>query len=422
MGVELPSREELLHLVTTTRYGDGSPQAVSTDGSRNPSHGSSAVRGGLLLLSSVLPALSDAIGAPVATTVHHDPAAARRALGIPEAPSAIVVLVDGLGFWNINARIGHTPYLRSLMRESVNQRSIATCSPSTTAAAMATFGTGTCPGMTGMTGYTQRNPQTGRLEQLIQFKEAPEPTDLQRQPTIFEGLAAQGVRVTSCGLPKFAHSPLTDAAFRGSHYVGDERAGDRVRATVRAASSPGLTYLYIRDTDKIGHNYGWQSERWIEALERVDSQLGMLHRLAPAGTVIVIVADHGMISSDPRQRLDLRDRPDLARDVALVGGEPRAVMLYAEPGADPGVIAGRWSEALEGRAIVRTRQEAIEAGAYGPVDPRVEPMLGDVLVSAGEQLTIVDSRTQSDKATRLPSVHGSMSLLESDIPCLIDLI
>jgi CRISPR/Cas system CMR subunit Cmr4 (Cas7 group RAMP superfamily) len=49
-------------------------------------------------------------------------------------------------------------------------------------------------------------------------------------------------------------------------------------------------------------------------------------------------------------------------------------------------------------------------------------MLGDVLVSAGEQLTIVDSRTQSDKATRLPSVHGSMSLLESDIPCLIDLI
>ena len=48
-------------------------------------------------------------------------------------------------------------------------------------------------------------------------------------------------------------------------------------------------------------------------------------------------------------------------------------------------------------------------------------MLGDVIVSAAQSVTIVDSRTQAEKATYLPSVHGSLTMLESDIPCLIDM-
>ena len=80
--------------------------------------------------------------------IHIYPKACQRALGLPDAESAIVVLVDGLGFWNLAMRLGHAPYLRSLMNERANQRPIATCAPSTTVAAMAAFGTGTCPGLT----------------------------------------------------------------------------------------------------------------------------------------------------------------------------------------------------------------------------------------------------------------------------------
>lgn len=42
------------------------------------------------------PALSAAIGHPTPTKVHADPKACQRALGLPDAESAIVVLVDGL--------------------------------------------------------------------------------------------------------------------------------------------------------------------------------------------------------------------------------------------------------------------------------------------------------------------------------------
>ena len=73
--------------------------------------------------------------------------------------------------------------------------------------------------MTGMTGYTQLNPKTDEICQLISFKNAIPPLELQQQPTIFERLSAQDVRVTSSGLPKFAFSALTQAALRGSDYI-----------------------------------------------------------------------------------------------------------------------------------------------------------------------------------------------------------
>lgn len=399
----MPDMNDLLQLTSDVKYGDDD-----------------STRGGARHLSAVLPALSCAIGHPVPTAVHHDPAALQRALHFPDAKSAIVVLVDGLGFWNLAMRLGHAPYLRSLMSDSVNQRPIDTCVPSTTVAAMGVFGTGTCPGLTGMAGYTQRNTVTGELSQLIQFKHAIPPHDLQRQPTVFELLQARQVRATSSGLPKFAASPLTEAALRGSEYLGGTLPSERIKAACRAARTPGLTYLYIRDADKVGHNYGWDSDRWIGAFERIDAQLAQLRRMAPKGTLIVIVADHGMVTADPGRRIDIADEPQLRQGVSMVGGEPRSLMLYADDGVDPRDIAARWRRRLEDAARVRLVDDAVSQGVYGPVDPRVRPMLGDVLVQAAGSVTIVDSRIQNEKATHLPSVHGSQTMLEMEIPCLID--
>ena len=408
--MEMPERKELLGLVPTATYGDHLPQEGE--------------RGGALHLSSILPALSSAIGHPVPTAVHDDPKSLQHALGFPDVRSAIVVLVDGLGFWNLTDRIGHAPYLRSLMKDEANRRPISTCAPSTTTAAMGTFGTGTCPGLTAMAGYTQLAPTRDRLIQLIQFKDplAPktngsvvpiiDPHDLQRQDTIFEALTAQGVRVTSSGLAKFKGSPLSEAALRGSKYIANVTPRERVRAAAEAARKPGLSYLYIRDADKVGHSSGWDSDKWIAAFEHIDAQLALLAREAP------ITADHGMVNADPSKRIDIACEPVLQQGVRFVGGEPRAVMLYADD--DPEAVAERWRDCLEDRALVRTKAQAMADGLFGTVSERVEPMLGDVIVQAIDEVTIVDSRTQADKATHLPSVHGSQTMMEMDIPCIVD--
>ena len=175
MSIDVPDMRTLLEFVPTAHYGDtlATPPRMDVPAPFTPA--SVEPRGGALHISSVLPALSAAIGAPVETTVHHDAGTLQRALGIPQARAAVVVLVDGLGYWNLAMRLAHANYLRALMKEPINQRPISTCAPSTTTAAMATFGTGTCPGLTAMTGYTQRNARTGVMSQLIQFRDAEPP-------------------------------------------------------------------------------------------------------------------------------------------------------------------------------------------------------------------------------------------------------
>ncbi|WP_314686878.1 alkaline phosphatase family protein [uncultured Bifidobacterium sp.] len=407
---EVPDDADLVAMMPVVTYGDGTDGPAAFGGRRC----------GARHLSAVLPAVSAAIGHPVATPVHRDPARLQRALGLPDASRAVVVLVDGLGFWNLVSRAGHAPYLRSLLGEPTGARPLSTCIPSTTAAAMGVFGTGTCPGMTGMAGYTQLNPRTGELCQIIQFRGAERPAELQRRPTVFESLAGQGVRVTSCGLPRFADSPLTQAALRGTEYVSADSPAARIALAAKASRTPGLTYMYVRDVDKSGHSEGWDSQSWVATLERVDSRLARLRRSLPQGTLVVIVADHGMVSSDPAHRIDVAVEPALSEGVRLIGGEPRAPMLYVGEGTDPAAVADRWRRRLEGHAVVALRDEAVDSGLMGPVEPRVLSMLGDVLVWAGDRTTIVDSRTQSDMATRLPGVHGSRTMLETDIPCLVD--
>lgn len=419
MSAEIPSENDLLQFVGNVKYGDFSNSAVNENFSYDFNEKN---LGGALHISSVLPALSDAIDAPVKTAIHNNPHALREILGFPKSNSAIVVLIDGLGYWNILMRKGHAPYLRSLLKESINQRPISTCVPSTTVAAMTTFGTGTCPGLTCMTGYTQKNSQTGKLAQLIQFNDAPDPLVLQQEPTIFESLVSNGVRADSVGLPKFENTPLTKAAFRGANYITAGTPRARILKAANNSKTPGLTYMYLRDADKTGHNYGWDSQQWVSVFEQIDEQLRLLRANCAPGTLIVITADHGMIKSDPNKRIDIAKHDELIKGVSMVGGEPRSVMLYANSDANPEDIIYRWREYFGTNAIVRSKKQAIDDGIFGLVNNRAEDVIGDVIVQACGAYTIVDSRIQSDKAMSLPSVHGSMTHMEMDIPCLIDLV
>lgn len=371
-------------------------------------------------ISALLPALSAAIGHCLPTVMHPDPEADRSALGLPRVDSVVVALVDGLGFWNLVLRVGHAPYLRKLMERQGNDEPIVTTVPSTTPIVLGTFGTGTCPGMTGMVGFTQLNEATGGIGQLISFAGAPDPARLQCQQTIFERLIDDGVRVTSVGLPKFAHSSLTRAALRGGEYRGSLRVERRVEAACQAARTPGITYYYIEDVDKAGHRFGPASDQWAMALENADAQLKALHRSLPSGTLLVITADHGMVAPNSSERIDIARDPALADGVALVGGEPRIVMLYAQRGTQADQLAARWRDRLGERALVLTRYEAIERGFYGQVENRVEPLIGDVVVCAAGLGSIVDSRIQSEESMSLPGMHGSLTRLEREIPCLID--
>ena len=312
------------------------------------------------------------------------------------------------------------------------------------------LGTSALPGTTGMVGYSVLNPRLGpvldasavpgpdQVLSLITWKgdNVPSPRSWQDVPTIFERLrrpdgpgagpadsagARRAPPAVTIGPARFAGSGLTRAALRGCPHLGADRMEARpaLAAGALRRGTP-LVYLYVGELDHTGHNHGWRSMRWLEQLERLDAAMAELARRAPAGTRIIVTADHGMVDTGPDRRIDLAARPALARDVVAVAGEPRFTHLYV-PGSDPAIaaeVAERWRDELGERALwIGTRSRA--ARHLGPIGQRTAGVLGDVLVAMNQEWVVVDPRVHSESAMAMPGVHGSLTDAETSIPLLV---
>jgi hypothetical protein len=335
-------------------------------------------------------------------------ALARRADG----RKLVVVLADGLGLANLSARRGHAPFLWSAPRERY-----VTGFPSTTVTALGSFGTGLGPGATALAGYSLRDPATGRRASLIKWDTPTPPTSWQPHTTLFERLAAEGQPAAFVGEARFETSAMTRSSLRGARfYAGGTAPATRIAAALRATKDgPGLVYVYWGELDKVGHARGWESADWAAALERLDGAVRTLvESLAPPWEVW-LTADHGMIDVTSGPRWDVADYPDLAQGVSLVAGEPRAVHLYT---ATPDAVAARWRARLADAAWVLTRREAIAAGLFGPVDQRVVPYLGDVVVALAGRGIVLDRAGQGAGPGEMVGHHGSLTEEEMGIPLL----
>jgi hypothetical protein len=364
-------------------------------------------------LGAVLPAALAAIGAGHAVTgraADHD----RTRLNIPRARHVVVVLLDGLGHHQLDARRGHAPFLRAIEADVITAGY-----PTTTASSLGLFGTGQPSGRTGMTGYTARNPRTGGLANLISWEGADRAEEWQPQPSLLEEAAREGFTITTLGKRRFAGSGLTHAVLRGGQFIGAERLADRIDVAIGIAQNPGVSYCYWGEIDAAGHAHGWGSNEWVAALEDADRELRRLARGLPRDTVMVVTADHGMVDVTGAPRWDVAAEPALRADVALIAGEPRALHVHLDPGADAGTVAQRWQETLGGHAAVGTRDDATSAGIFGDVTPHAAARIGDVVVAMADRSTVVDSRTQTPGSLSLVGVHGSLTPQELHVPLLL---
>lgn len=389
-------------------------------------------------LAGVLPALADSLGVdiPAHPSVGRDglgqveagalvdPSARsgrehRQLLGFPEAERVVVVLIDGLGWQLLAERAGHAPFLRSLMERG---EAIAAGFPTTTVTSMTMFGAGKAPGASKIAGYSLRSPTSKKLINLLAWKGESNPRAWQPHPTVFEKLVAADVPVLRTGAPHFATSGLTEVALRGGDFAGFSAFSQGVDITLqRLQNTPrGIVFLYWWEIDRIGHHEGWKSMEWADQLTAVDRQMRRLVAGLPAGTLLVVTADHGMVDVALGARRDVASEPGLRQDVELVGGEPRMSHLYCKPGSAKRVQE-RWRNELGDSAWVMSREEAISLGLFGVVEERTLDVLGDVIVAMRDESAVVDSRVMPPHSLKLIGLHGSATSAETQIPLLTHL-
>ncbi|MHA7263821.1 alkaline phosphatase family protein [Arthrobacter sp. TMN-37] len=344
-----------------------------------------------------------------------------NALGLPAARRVCVVMVDGLGLSLLKQRGGHAPFLRTHLDRA---RTLGSAFPSTTAASLASLGTGLPPGRHGMVGYDVLDPAQGKVVNMLgNWDGGVDPLAWQPHPTVFER-AARELPVVTVSQPRFADSPMTRAALRGGSFAGAGTLQARVRTASEQLSGAEamLMYFYLNDLDKAGHRHGSASTDWTDRLEDLDSAMKSLARRVPADTLLLLTADHGMVDVAEGQRFDYSAQPALVDGVAHTAGEPRMVHLYFEPGLDAAGgerLRAAWQEAFGRQAWILTRREAVEAGLFGAaVDPSVLPRIGDLLVAARGPIALFDTRRTPASALEVIGQHGSMTRAEREVPLL----
>ncbi|WP_394686113.1 alkaline phosphatase family protein [uncultured Microbacterium sp.] len=334
------------------------------------------------------------------------------------ARSAIVFLIDGLGSHNLAARRGHARFLGAVGGRKDIARTVF---PSTTAAALSSLLTGTDPGVHGIVGYRARIPGTDTAPNQLHGWETDglDPHTWQRSEPLFARRSAAGRPSFVVSRPSYTGTGFTEATLRGAEFFPSDDLDERVRlAADLAARHPGsITYLYAPELDTAGHRDGWESDRWTDALERVDAAARRLADAIDAHTGVLVTADHGMVDVPAHKHVLLREGDPRLDGVALLGGEPRMLHLYTKEGrAD--AVASLWRESEAARAWVMTRDEAVAADLFGAVDDDVRPRIGDVLVAARGRFAYYDDREADKRPQRMVGQHGSLTDEERTVPLL----
>jgi hypothetical protein len=331
-----------------------------------------------------------------------------------------VVLVDGLGWHLLPVLAPSAPLLASVLAGGAGRLSRLACTfPSTTPSSLVSLGTGAQPGEHGILGFTVNVPGTDRVLTHIFWRDDPPYAQWQPMPTWFQRLAKAGVAARAVLPALFMGSGLTDAAYRGAEFHPATPTDDYAQLVLdELRAAPGLIYGYTADLDTAAHVFGIGSPEWHEAASRVDALLTRLVDGLPANAALLVTADHGGLNVPPQARVDLDTDTRLSDGIRVVAGEPRVRYLHTEPGAATDVQA-TWSELMNGRAEVYSRDQAVATGMFGPVHPRHLPRIGDVVVVCTGDTAVLATAHEPPESARLIGFHGGATVAEIDIPLII---
>jgi hypothetical protein len=327
-----------------------------------------------------------------------------------EADRVVLLVLDGVGWHQLQARRSITPTLSGM-----EGGPIRTVLPTTTATALTSISTGVPPGEHGVIGY--RIDVDGEVLNILRWttrrgdaRESITPQKIQPLPPF----GAQRPPVIT--RTEFQRSGFTGAHLDGVRFRGWRVASTLVTEVVQAthAGEP-FTYAYYDGVDKVSHEYGLGGFFDAE-LAAADRIVGDILERAPRGTAVVVTADHGQVHVGA-------DVTPLASEVAAhvegQSGEARFRWLHAHPGQHRALYDAAVASHGD-RAWVRTRDEIIDEGWFGPVvTDAARRRLGDVaLVAKG---TAAFTEPSDTGPYHLVGRHGSATPAELDVPLLVGL-
>ena len=350
-------------------------------------------------LSSIVPALLSS--APEARAWMPEP--------VREASQVVLLVLDGLGWEQLQERTGLAPVLAGM-----DGGPITSVAPTTTATALTSISTGLPPAEHGVVGYRVRVGDRDVLNVLRWHTAAGdartmvEPESFQTRPA-FAGTSP----------PVVTRAEFASTGFTAAHLAGARLHGWRLPSAVPVevrrllgAGEP-FVYAYYDGIDKVAHDRGF-GPYYDAELAATDRLVGDLLSVLPEDAALVVTSDHGQVQVEGA---GIELPPELTRDVDLLSGEGRFRWLHARPGTAERLTATA-HRLYDDVAWVRTLEEVLEHGWLGGrPTAQVAHRLGDVALVPFAPVAFLDPADTGE--SRLVCRHGSLTSAEALVPLLV---
>ncbi len=300
---------------------------------------------------------------------------------LPRSRVAICLLVDGLGWRQVQEYAGIMPTI-----ESHGRKALVAPFPCSTPVSLATLGIGVLPGEHGMIASRMllNRHRFHNLKWLYdkEGEESPDPIVAQPRATVPELVSARGIPVSLVSDARMKSAGYNIAVWRGGELYQCANLDEVAAKTIEMARRPGprLIYAYTSMVDDAAHEFGVGSEQHMEVLKLVERAAVTFLRGLPTDAVLLLTADHGHVNLD-RNQVVYSDRvPELKRGVRWVGGDLRAAQVYAKATTTDDAFE-RWQQFFGNDRWVVRREELITKGWFGSrVTDEVRTRIGDFLV------------------------------------------
>lgn len=323
-------------------------------------------------------------------------------LGFEPVRSVIVILVDGLGYRQLEQVAGHAPTLWK------NSKPIKSGFPATTSVNIKSFATGLTAAEHGFLGYRLKHNQgtTNLLSDLEKIDIA----EFDSVPNISQ-TGDKHCSFSVVSMEEYRNSGFSRVTMTGANYAGAETIEERFKVAKQIANNPGqVVYLYIPELDKTGHKEGWGSTRWVEYLEEIESGI----RTTTSDDIgMVLTSDHGMVNTNADLQIHLERFVDAGSIEAMVG-DTRCTYLHTK------LTKSHLEKLLEEQPLsVYETSELEQAGWFGGViEQRFRYRLPEIVLMAHGDHVILHKDFNTERAYKMVGHHGTFDDREIEVPLM----
>lgn len=330
---------------------------------------------------------------------------------VADADAVVLLILDGLGWEQFEQHRHLMPALSAMQGGAIQ-----TVAPTTTATALTSIATGLTPGEHGLIGY--RIVLGGEVVNVLRWSNAAQAVRRSHPPRDVQPFTPFMGR----NPPVVSPAELEDSGFSEAHLRGAVRAGWRspssiaVEARSQIEAGETFVYCYYGGIDKIAHARGFGPYYEAE-LRYADTLVADMLASIPAGTALLVTADHGQVDVGGRI---VHPSAEMLRGVTLQSGEGRFRWLHTSDRAIADVAAAARDE-VGHLAWVVTREQTLDERWFGPtVSPPIQSRLGDVALVARAPVSFYDSGDSGP--FELVCRHGSLTSAEIFVPLLAGLV